>query len=95
MTDKARISVTVDPEVVAAGREAVSRGEAPSFSAWVNAALRQEADRVRRLAALDEAIAAYEAENGVITDEEMEAAERWARERAIVVRGPASQAGAA
>jgi hypothetical protein len=37
--------------------------------------------------ALDEFIADYEAEHGVITEQEMTAAARRARERAVVVRG--------
>jgi hypothetical protein len=41
----------------------------------------------RRLRGIGDFIAAYEAEHGVITEEEMEAAVRRARERAIVVRG--------
>jgi len=40
-----------------------------------------------KTAALDEFIAGYEAEHGEITDDEMAAAVRGARERAIVVRG--------
>ena len=41
----------------------------------------------RRLKALDEFIAAYEAEHGEISSEEMSTAARHARERAVVVRG--------
>ena len=37
--------------------------------------------------ALDEFIADYEAEHGEITEQEMAAAARRARERAVVVRG--------
>jgi hypothetical protein len=56
------------------------------MSAWVNAALRLKADHDRRMAALDEFLAAYEAENGPITEEEMREAVRAARGRAVVVR---------
>ncbi|HCU96096.1 MAG TPA: hypothetical protein DHU96_26585 [Actinobacteria bacterium] len=66
------------------------------MSAWVNEALRLKADHDRRLAALDDFLAAYEAEHGVITEQEMHDAARRARAGAVVVRGrPArSRAGA-
>jgi len=57
------------------------------MSAWVNDALRLKLDHDRRLRGIGDFIAAYEAEHGEITEEEMEAAVRRARERAIVVRG--------
>lgn len=66
---------------------AVAAGDADSVSAWANDAIRLKVEHDRRLRGLDEFIAAYEAEHGEITEEEMEAAQRWARERAIVVRG--------
>jgi hypothetical protein len=55
-------------------------------SAQVNDALRLKADHDRRLRAVNEFLAAYEAENGEITDEEIRDAARSARGRAIVVR---------
>jgi len=51
----------------------------------VNDALRLKVEHERRLRGIDDFIAAYEAEYGEITDEEMDAAYRAAR--AIVVRG--------
>ena len=61
------------------------------MSAWVNEALRLKASHDRRLAALDDFLAAYEAEHGEITAQEMHDAARSARARAVVVRGrPAS-----
>ena len=89
MTAKNRLSVTIDADLIAAGQAAVAAGEAESVSAWVNEALRLKAEQDRRLRALDQFIAAYEAEHGEITDEEMNAAVRSMRERAIVVRGGA------
>jgi Arc/MetJ-type ribon-helix-helix transcriptional regulator len=89
MTTKSRLSVTIDADLIAAGQAAVAAGEAESVSAWVNEALRLKAEQDRRLRALDQFIAAYEAEHGEITDEEMDAAVRSMRERAIVVRGGA------
>jgi Arc/MetJ-type ribon-helix-helix transcriptional regulator len=87
MTSKTRLSVTVDEDLIEAGQAAVAGGEAESVSAWVNDALRQKADHERKLRGLDEFIKEYEAEYGEITDEEMEAAYRAAKARAIVIRG--------
>jgi hypothetical protein len=81
------LSVTVDADLIAAGQAAVAAGEAESISAWVNDALRLKAEHDRRLRGLGDFIAAYEAEPGEITEEEMDAAVRSMRERAIVVRG--------
>ena len=89
MTAKHRLSVTIDADLIVAGQAAVAAGEAESVSAWVNEALRLKAEQDRRLRALDQFIAAYEAEHGEITDEQMDAAVRSMRERAIVVRGGA------
>jgi Arc/MetJ-type ribon-helix-helix transcriptional regulator len=91
MTTKRRLSASVDAELIAVAQEAVTDGHAESISAWVNDALRLKADHDRRLQALDEFLAAYEAEHGEITDEEMRDAARRARERAIVVRGNPEQ----
>ncbi|MBA3742423.1 hypothetical protein [Sporichthya sp.] len=82
-----RLSATVEADLLAAGRDAVAAGEAESLSAWVNAALRRQADHDRRMRALDAFLAEYEAEQGEITEEEMAAAARAMRARAVVVRG--------
>jgi Arc/MetJ-type ribon-helix-helix transcriptional regulator len=87
MTAKSRLSVTVDADLIAAAHAAVAAGAAESMSAWVSDALRLKLDHDRRLRGIGDFIAAYEAEHGEITEEEMEAAVRRARERAIVVRG--------
>jgi len=91
MTTKRRLSASVDAELVAVAQEAVTGGHAESISAWVNDALRLKADHDRRLQALDEFLAAYEAEHGAITEDEMRDAARRARERAIVIRGNPEQ----
>ena len=83
---KQRLTVTVNSELVAAGKAAVEQGLADSLSAWVNEALAARTERDRRLRAMDEAIASYEAEFGEITEEEMEARRRADREAAMVVR---------
>ena len=87
MTAKARLSATVDADLIAASQAAVAAGGAESVSAWVNDALRLKIEHDRRLRGIDDFIAAYEAEYGEITDDEMDAAYRAARERAVVVRG--------
>jgi len=84
-TQKARLTVTVDPHLVRAANEAVARGRTSSLSAWVNAALTDHVAKERRLVALDEAIAAHEARNGKITDEEVAAQWRADRRNAIKI----------
>ena len=67
MTGKRRLSATVDAELVEASQAAVAAGSAESVSAWVNDALRMKVEQDRRLRALDEFIAGYEAEHGEIS----------------------------
>jgi Arc/MetJ-type ribon-helix-helix transcriptional regulator len=86
MTNKHRLSASVDASLIAAAEAAISRGRAPNLSAWVNDALRLKLEHDQRMAALDELLSAYEAKHGVITDDELAAASRWARTRAVVVR---------
>lgn len=76
---KERLTVTVDPELVRVANAAVARGSAASLSAWVNAALVEHAAKERRLVAMREAVAMYEAEFGKLTDEEV--AEQWRKDR--------------
>lgn len=83
----------MDAELAQAGHAAVAAGEADSFGAWVNDGLRHHAARQRRLRALDEFLAAYEGEHGVISDEEIRDASRRTRGRATVVRGSATVGG--
>jgi Arc/MetJ-type ribon-helix-helix transcriptional regulator len=87
MSTKERLSASVDAELVAVAQEAVAAGRAENVSAWVNDALRMKADHDRRLRAVDEFLAAFEAEHGEITEEEIRDAARRARGRAVVVRG--------
>jgi Arc/MetJ-type ribon-helix-helix transcriptional regulator len=86
MKGKQRLSASIDAELMRAGQEAVAEGRAESMSAWVNDALRLKADHDRRMRALDEFIAAYEADHGEITEEEIRDAARRARAGATVVR---------
>lgn len=86
MSTKRRISASVDAELVDAGHRAVNTGQAEHFSAWVNEALQRQVTHDRRLQALDEFLAAYEAEHGAITDDEIRETTRGVRARAVVVR---------
>lgn len=86
MSDKRRLSASVDAELLAAGRQAVEEGRYDSLSSWVNEAMRNQWERDRRLRALDEFLAAYESEHGEITEDEIRDATRRARTRAVVVR---------
>jgi Arc/MetJ-type ribon-helix-helix transcriptional regulator len=96
MSVKERLSASVDADLVAVAQEAVAQGRAESISAWVNEALRLKVAHDQRLRALDEFVAAFEAEQGEITGAEMTEAARRARGRAVVVRGepvPAQKGG--
>src|SRR5262249_41045868 len=83
---KDRVTLTLDPALIAAGAREVRAGRAASFSAWVNAALAERVAKERRLAALGELIADYERRHGPITDEALEAQRRADRRNAIAVR---------
>ena len=89
MSSKIRLSATIDEDALGAARQAVEAGRAESVSAWVNEAMVRFAEHERRLAALDEFLAAYEDEKGAITEDEMSAAKRRVAARATVVRGRA------
>ena len=91
MSAKERLSASVDADLVAMAQEAVAQGRAESVSAWVNEALRLKVAHDRRLRAIDEFVAAFEAEHGEITEAEMNEAARRARGRAVVVRGEPAQ----
>jgi hypothetical protein len=87
MTGKYRPSASVDSAVMRVAQGAVAAGRAANVSAWVNEALHRQAEHDRRMQALDSFLHAYETEHGVITEEEVGAASRRARARALVVRG--------
>lgn len=88
------MTVTVDPELVAAGEEAVASGDADSVSAWVNAAIEDKVRKDRKLQLLRAAIADHEREFGEITAEEIASQRRTDREGATVVRGGRRTGGA-
>jgi Arc/MetJ-type ribon-helix-helix transcriptional regulator len=83
---KERITVSIDPNLIAAAAAAVQAGKAESVSAWVNDAMAAKAAEDRRLNALAELIADYEAEFGAFTDEEMEQQAKDDREAAEASR---------
>jgi Arc/MetJ-type ribon-helix-helix transcriptional regulator len=62
------MKVPIDTHVLEAVQAAVAAGEAESVSAYVNDALRLKAEHDRELRGIDDFIAAYEAEHGVILD---------------------------
>lgn len=86
MTYRQRLSATVEADLLSAAKRAVAEGRAESLSAWVNEALKRQAQHDERMKALGGFIREYEAEHGAITDEEMRAARRGFRARAIAVR---------
>jgi hypothetical protein len=87
MTSKQRLSASVDSDLLEAGAAAVAAGRASNLSAWVNEALRRQAEHDRRMSALDEFFAAFDSEHDEITSEEIRDATRVARSRSVVVRG--------
>jgi len=87
MSAKQRLSASVDESVLDAAQTAVREGRATNVSAWVNDALRRQAEHDQRMRALDAFLESYESNHGVITDDEMREATRAARARAVVVRG--------
>jgi hypothetical protein len=68
---KRRVTVTVEQSLLDEASAAVAAGRAESVSAWVGEAMSVRAERDRRLAALGELVAEYEAEHGEITDDEL------------------------
>ena len=84
---KRRLTVTVDPELLEAGQQAVETGQADSVRAGVSAALEDKIRRDRKLRLLGAAVADYEREFGEITAVEIAAQQRADRVQAVVVRG--------
>ena len=87
MSEKRRLSASVDADLIAAAERAAKRGDVPTVSAWVNDAMRLKLEQDGKLRALAEFIADHEAERGKITQEESDAVLREAKRRAIPVRG--------
>lgn len=81
-----RVTVTVDDDLLEAAHEAVVEGQAQSMSAWIGEAMALRQRRDQSLAALGRSIAAYEAEHGLITDEELSDQARADRDSAVTAR---------
>ena len=93
MSTKERVTVSVDPALLHEAAEAVAAGGAESLSAWVSEAMAEKLEHRRKLLALAEAIADFEAEFGEITREEIDAQLRADEQNAIKVRAsPRSRA---
>jgi len=84
--NKQRLTITVDPDLIDAGQQAVASGAADSMSGWVSAALAEKLHRDQKLAELATAVADFEAEFGEITPDEIAAQRRSDRGDATVVR---------
>lgn len=80
------LTVSIDAELVDAGRVAVAEGRVASLSAWVNGALADRMDRDARRDALAAAVEAYEAEFGVISEQDVAAQEADDRRSALRLR---------
>jgi hypothetical protein len=87
MSTKTRLSASVDESIILAAQAAVAAGRATNLSTWVNDALHRQIEHERRMLALDDFLASYEAEHGEISDAEIRDASRRIRARAVVVRG--------
>ena len=83
---KDRLTISVDRAIIEAGAAAVAEGRADSMSSWVSDALTNRVAHERRLAAAAEAVAAYEAEFGAFTDEELADQVRRDRDSAAALR---------
>jgi len=88
---KTRITVTLDADLVDAANAAVAEGRARSVSAWVSEAMSWHSERARHIAAIEEAVAAYEAGFGDITEEDMAERRRLDQETAAKVRAGRSE----
>jgi hypothetical protein len=87
MSVKQRLSATIDADLLAAAERAAASGEVDTVSAWVNDAMRLKLAHDQRLRALAAYIEAFEAEHGEISQQDMDAAVREAKRRAVSPRG--------
>mgnify|MGYP006316759721 FL=1 len=82
-------------EPAAGAAAAVAGGRAESVSAWVGNAMRERVAKERRLGALADAVARYEAEHGEITEDELAEQARADRDAAAAVRAGRRRSGGA
>ena len=90
---KRRVTITVDADIVEEATRAVEEGRAASVSAWIGEAMVARQADDRRLEALGELIAEYEAVQGAITDEELAQQAQADRDSAALVRAELRRAG--
>lgn len=90
---KLRVTVTLDPDLVDAGQNAVASGAAESLSAWVSSALSEKVRREQKLRHLGAAIGDYESEHGEITTDEIAALGGDERTTSVVVHSRPSTRG--
>ncbi len=90
---KQRVTVTVDEELLQEASAAVSEGHSRSVSEWIGEAMAQRRDRDQRLAVLRSLVSEYEAEHGVISDDEIEEQAQRDRDAAASLRMATRRAG--
>ena len=90
---KQRVTVTVDEPLLDTATAAVREGRARSVSEWIGEAMAQRRDRDERLAVLSRLIAEYEAEHGLITDDEIAEQAQRDRDAAASLRATARRSG--
>lgn len=90
---KQRVTVTVDEELLHDANRAVSEGRSRSVSEWISEAMAQRRDRDQRLAVLSRLVSEYEAEHGVITDDEIAEQAQQDRDAAAAFRAAARRTG--
>lgn len=78
--------MTVDESLLEFAAVAVEQGDADSVSAWISEAMADRHTKEERLAALSSLIAEYEADQGVITADEMAIQRQLDRDAAAMVR---------
>lgn len=86
---KRRVTITIEMDLLEEAQAAVSNGQCRSLSQWIEGAISDQLDKEQRLALLGELIAEYEAEHGVITEEEMEERIRRDKEASATFRASA------
>jgi hypothetical protein len=90
---KRRVTITVDEDLVDEAGRAVAEGRASSVSAWIGEAMVARQANDRRVEALGELIAEYEAVHGTITEEELAQQAQADRDSAALVRAELRRAG--
>ena len=87
------VTITVDEDLVDEAGRAVAEGRASSVSAWIGEAMVARQANDRRVEALGELIAEYEAVHGTITEEELAQQAQADRDSAALVRAELRRAG--